>query len=71
MVNRFCWIQSTFTLPEYFEGEKGTDFIHFGVGETKQTKKKQSYPVSISHTSSMSAKALRDPLEGSIRHSLI
>jgi len=32
IINRYCWIQSTFTLPKHFEGEIGEDFIHHGVG---------------------------------------
>ena len=33
VINRYCWIMSTFTLPKHFEGETGEDFIHHGVGE--------------------------------------
>ena len=33
VINRYCWIMSTFTLPKHFEGEIGEDFIHHGVGE--------------------------------------
>jgi len=32
VINRYCWIMSTFTLPKHFEGEIGEDFIHHGVG---------------------------------------
>lgn len=32
VINRYCWMRSTFTLPKYFEGEPGEDFIHPGVG---------------------------------------
>ena len=35
VINRYCWIMSTFTLPKHFEGEQGVDFIHHGVGEKK------------------------------------
>jgi hypothetical protein len=34
VINRFCWIQSTFTLPKYYEGEVGIDYIHQGVGKS-------------------------------------
>ncbi len=30
---RYCWMMSTFSLPKYYEGEKGKDFIHHGVSE--------------------------------------
>jgi hypothetical protein len=30
---RYCWIMSTFSLPKYYEGEKGKDFIHHGVSD--------------------------------------
>ncbi len=33
VINRFCWIQSTFTLPKYYEGNEMEDFLSFGVGE--------------------------------------
>ncbi len=33
VINRYCWIMSTFTLPRHFEGEQGVDFIHHGVGK--------------------------------------
>ncbi|TRY79253.1 hypothetical protein TCAL_16083, partial [Tigriopus californicus] len=29
---QYCWMMSTFTLPKYFEGERGEDFVHPGVG---------------------------------------
>merc|ERR1711862_870172 len=28
VVNRYCWIMSTFTLPKHYEGIQGEDFIH-------------------------------------------
>lgn len=34
---RYCWISSTFTLPKYFEGIQGEDFIYPGVGPSKKT----------------------------------
>ena len=33
VINRYCWIMSTFTLPQHYEGTAGEDFIHFGVGK--------------------------------------
>lgn len=35
VINRYCWIMSTFTLPKHYAGEQGTDFIHYGVGKRK------------------------------------
>eukprot|EP00092_Neocalanus_flemingeri_P013786 GFUD01014871.1.p1 GENE.GFUD01014871.1~~GFUD01014871.1.p1 ORF type:complete len:406 (+),score=119.28 GFUD01014871.1:84-1301(+) len=32
LLNNYCWIMSTFTLPKHFEGEIDNDFIHHGVG---------------------------------------
>jgi len=32
ILNNYCWISSTFTLPKHFEGAHGDDFIHHGVG---------------------------------------
>jgi len=34
VINRYCWIMSTFTLPKHFEGELGDEFLHFGVGKS-------------------------------------
>ena len=33
VMNTYCFIMGTFTLPRHFAGEKGTDLIHPGVGE--------------------------------------
>lgn len=33
-INRYCWVQSTFTLPQHFEGEPGEEFIYWGVGKS-------------------------------------
>ena len=33
IINRYCWIMSTFTLPKHYEGEIGDEFIHYGVGK--------------------------------------
>lgn len=35
IINRYCWIMSTFTLPKHFKGNLGEDFIHYGVGPHK------------------------------------
>eukprot|EP00091_Calanus_sinicus_P004317 TRINITY_DN14578_c0_g1_i1.p1 TRINITY_DN14578_c0_g1~~TRINITY_DN14578_c0_g1_i1.p1 ORF type:complete len:250 (-),score=89.77 TRINITY_DN14578_c0_g1_i1:346-1071(-) len=32
MVNTFCWFSSTYTLPRYWEGREGKDFLSYGVG---------------------------------------
>ncbi|XP_023341792.1 innexin inx2 [Eurytemora carolleeae] len=32
VINSFCWIMSTYSLPKYYNGDQGTDFIHHGVG---------------------------------------
>jgi hypothetical protein len=32
MVNTFCWFSSTYTLPRYWEGREGVDFLSYGVG---------------------------------------
>ena len=32
VLNKYCWISSTFTLPKHFEGTLNQDFIHHGVG---------------------------------------
>ena len=32
VINRYCWIMSTFTLPKHYQGIEGEDFIHHGVG---------------------------------------
>ena len=34
VINRYCWIMSTFTLPKHYEGTIGDEFLHFGVGKT-------------------------------------
>ena len=33
IMNTYCFIMGTFTLPRHFAGERGTDLIHPGVGE--------------------------------------
>ena len=50
VINRYCWIMSTFTLPKHFEGETGEDFIHHGVGE--------QYPWSYPHITPKSESSL-------------
>ena len=35
IINRYCWIMSTFTLPKYFEGKAGKDIMYHGVGNSK------------------------------------
>jgi len=35
VINRYCWIMSTFTLPKHYEGQIGEDFLHYGVGSHK------------------------------------
>jgi len=32
VINRYCWITSTFTLPKHFKGVENEDFLHYGVG---------------------------------------
>ena len=32
IINRYCWIMSTFTLPKYFEGKPGKEVMYHGVG---------------------------------------
>ena len=32
VLNNYCWISSTFTLPKYYDGNINEDFIHHGVG---------------------------------------
>merc|ERR1712142_597195 len=32
VLNKYCWISSTFTLPKHFEGTQNDQFIHHGVG---------------------------------------
>jgi len=32
VLNKYCWISSTFTLPDQFECEPGVDCLHHGVG---------------------------------------
>jgi len=41
VINRYCWIMSTFTLPQHYEGTAGEDFIHFGVGSHKRDDEKK------------------------------
>lgn len=36
VINRFCWISSTYTLPKHFVGQPGKDFPFYGVGEVDQ-----------------------------------
>ena len=33
VINRYCWIMSTFTLPKHYVGTPGEDFVHHGVGK--------------------------------------
>ena len=33
VINRYCWIMSTFTLPKHFAGAKNEEFLDYGVGE--------------------------------------
>ena len=33
IINNYCWIMNTFSLPDHYSGEKNVDFIHHGVGE--------------------------------------
>eukprot|EP00095_Tigriopus_kingsejongensis_P000291 maker-scaffold253_size237113-snap-gene-1.34 protein:Tk00291 transcript:maker-scaffold253_size237113-snap-gene-1.34-mRNA-1 annotation:"GJ15793" len=32
VINRYCWISSTFTLPKHFDGTPGEDINYIGVG---------------------------------------
>jgi len=32
VINNYCWISATFTLPKHFEGAQNEQFIHHGVG---------------------------------------
>merc|ERR1711915_791002 len=32
VINNYCWISATFTLPKHFEGTQNEEFIHHGVG---------------------------------------
>jgi len=32
VLNKYCWISATFTLPKHFKGDQNGDFIHHGVG---------------------------------------
>jgi len=32
VINNYCWIMNTFSLPAHYSGEKNVDFIHHGVG---------------------------------------
>ena len=32
VINQYCWIMSTFTLPKHYNGIPGQDMLHFGVG---------------------------------------
>jgi len=32
VLNKYCWISSTFTLPKHYDGNINEDFIHHGVG---------------------------------------
>jgi hypothetical protein len=34
VINRYCWIMSTFTLPRHFTGVPGKDLLYHGVGES-------------------------------------
>lgn len=43
LINKYCWIMSTYTLPKHFEGEKGADFIHHGVGPESEEEDERLY----------------------------
>jgi len=36
IINSFCWIMSTYSLPKHYEGEPGSSFIHHGVGPQEE-----------------------------------
>ncbi|XP_059084605.1 innexin inx2-like isoform X1 [Tigriopus californicus] len=36
ILNRYCWISSTFTLPKHFNGVAGQDFLYPGIGPFKE-----------------------------------
>jgi len=40
VLNKYCWISSTFTLPKHFEGTLNQDFIHHGVGPAMEDDEK-------------------------------
>jgi len=40
VINRYCWIMSTFTLPKHYTGIAGDEFLHFGVGAHKEEDEK-------------------------------
>ena len=33
VINQYCWIMSTFTLPKHFKCIPGEDCLHMGVGK--------------------------------------
>ena len=39
IINNYCWIMSTYTLPRHFNGTPGQDFLHHGVGQYIKTQK--------------------------------
>jgi len=43
LLNKYCWIMSTFTLPKHFTGEQGVDFIHHGVGPEEEGEDERLY----------------------------
>jgi len=36
IINSYCWIMSTFTLPRHWEGQQNVDWIHPGVGPVEE-----------------------------------
>jgi len=40
VLNGYCWISSTFTLPDHFECEPGNDCLHQGVGPEEPEQEK-------------------------------
>jgi len=36
IVQKYCWIMSTFTLPRYYEGVQGQDVMYHGVGPIEE-----------------------------------
>lgn len=36
IINSYCWIMSTYSLPRHWNGTVGTDFLHHGVGPQKE-----------------------------------
>jgi len=36
IINSYCWIMSTYSLPKHYEGVRGADFVHHGVGPEEE-----------------------------------